>query len=56
VFVVPSTIGLQLVSVDLLPCDPSNSVVSTVAFKDVAINLPNLFCELNPASPTIPSS
>jgi hypothetical protein len=55
VFVVPSTIGLQLISVDLLPLAPSNSVVSTVADKLFAINFPNLFAELKPARPTIPS-
>ena len=55
VFVVPSTIGLQLIKVDLLPFAPSNSVVSTVADKLFAINFPNLLSELNPARPTIPS-
>ncbi|BCV04956.1 MAG: hypothetical protein CM15mV95_280 [Caudoviricetes sp.] len=55
VFVVPSTIGLQLIKVDLLFSAPSNSVVSTVADKLFAMNLPNLFAELKPARPTIPS-
>ena len=55
VFDVPSTIGLQLISVDLLPSAPSNSVVSTVADRLLAINFPNLFSELKPARPTIPS-
>ena len=41
VLAVPSTIGLELINVDLLPSAPSNSVVSTVADKLVAINLPN---------------
>ena len=50
-----STIGLTLMIDDLLPSTPSNSVVSTVADKEVAINFPNLFSELNPAKPTIPS-
>ena len=55
VFVVPSTIGLQLINVDLLPFAPSNSVVSTVADRLFAINFPNLLAELKPARPTIPS-
>ena len=55
VFVVPSTIGLHSISVDLFPFAPSNSVVSTVADRLFAINFPNLFAELKPARPTIPS-
>ena len=55
VFDVPSTIGLHSIRVDLLPFAPSNSVVSTVADKLFAINFPNLFAELKPARPTIPS-
>ena len=54
VFVVPSTIGLQLISVDLFPLAPQTCRIN-VADKLFAINLPNLFAELKPARRTIPS-
>ena len=50
-----STIGLALISVDLLPSAPSNYVVSTVAVIDPHINLPNFLALENPAKPKTPS-
>ena len=45
VFPKPSTIGLQFKIIDRLFSTPSNSVVSTVADREVAINFPNLLAE-----------
>ena len=47
--------GVEEINVDRLPFAPSNSVVSTVAVKLVAINFPNFLSPLKPARPTIPS-
>ena len=52
----PSTIGRQLINVDLLFSMPSNSVVSNVAGNDPPVNLPKFLSALKPAKLKIPSS